>query len=31
MTAEEMQNIIKKELGDGYGGDFEITCIEEEQ
>lgn len=28
MTAEEIQNIIKKELGDGYGGDFEITSIE---
>lgn len=31
MTAEEIQNIIKQELGDGYGGDFEITCIEEEK
>ena len=31
MTAEEMQNIIKQELGGGYGGDFEITCIEEEK
>lgn len=29
MTAEEIQNIIKQELGDGYGGDFEITCIED--
>lgn len=28
MTAEEIQNIIKQEFGDGYGGDFEITCIE---
>lgn len=28
MTEEEIQNIIKQELGDGYGGDFEITCIE---
>lgn len=31
MTAEEVQNIIKQELGDGYGGDFEITCIEGEE
>lgn len=26
MKAEEIQAIIKEELGDGYGGDFEITC-----
>ena len=31
MTAGEIQNIIKKELGDWYGGDFEITCIEENE
>ena len=31
MTAEEIQSIIKQELGDGYGGDFEITCIEGEE
>ena len=31
MTAEEIQKIIKQELGDRYGGDFEITCIEGEE
>ena len=31
MTAEEIQKIVKQEFGDGYGGDFEITCIEEEE
>lgn len=30
MTAEEIQNIVKQELGDEYGGDFEITCLEGE-
>ena len=31
MTAEAIQKIVKQEFGDGYGGDFEITCIEEEE
>lgn len=26
MTAEEIQKKMKEEFGDGYGGDFEITC-----
>ena len=30
MKPEEIQAIIKDELRDGYGGDFEITCLEGE-
>lgn len=30
MKPEDIQAIIKDELGDGYGGDFEITAFGDE-